>query len=160
MDVQTLYWLAGLLEGEGSFMRGTPSCPNLPVIALQMTDEDIVAKVSQIFGVKYSKDKPSKRHVENPHWKRVYSVRIKGQRAVDIMQEIFPLMGIRRQKQMQNAIESHQIKQKRFREGEIEQILALCQQSNMTQGQIAKDFGIRRETVNRIARGKYKPLMG
>ena len=33
-----LHWLAGLLEGEGTFMTGPPSSPGLPVIAVNMTD--------------------------------------------------------------------------------------------------------------------------
>lgn len=42
----TLLWLAGLLEGEGSLIPGPPSYPNSPIIAIQMTDEDVVAKAA------------------------------------------------------------------------------------------------------------------
>jgi hypothetical protein len=41
-----LHWLAGLLEGEGSFLKGPPSAPRHPILALQMTDEDVVARVA------------------------------------------------------------------------------------------------------------------
>jgi hypothetical protein len=37
-----LYWLAGLIEGEGSFIAGTPSHPRRPVVAVTMTDYDIL----------------------------------------------------------------------------------------------------------------------
>ena len=47
-----LHWLAGLLEGEGSFMTGPPSSPGLPVIAVNMTDQDVMARLGRIFGRK------------------------------------------------------------------------------------------------------------
>lgn len=46
------YWLAGLLEGEGSFLKGPPSAPRYPVLSLQMTDEDVVARVAAMLGRK------------------------------------------------------------------------------------------------------------
>jgi hypothetical protein len=39
-----LAWLAGLLEGEGSFMPGPPSNPRMPIICLAMNDEDVMAR--------------------------------------------------------------------------------------------------------------------
>ena len=45
--------LDSLLEGEGSFMPGPPSYSNSPIIAVQMTDEDVVVRVAQAFGVTY-----------------------------------------------------------------------------------------------------------
>ena len=48
-----LVWLAGLLEGEGAFLHGPPSAPNQPRIALNMTDLDVVERVSKMFNVKY-----------------------------------------------------------------------------------------------------------
>ena len=35
-------WLAGLLEGEGSFMPGPPSNPRMPIICLAMNDADVM----------------------------------------------------------------------------------------------------------------------
>ena len=54
MIARDLYWLAGLLEGEGSFMRGPPSRPNMPAIAIQMTDEDVIQRVAQLWAVCYT----------------------------------------------------------------------------------------------------------
>ena len=34
LSLTELHWLAGLLEGEGSFMAGPPSSPGLPIIAV------------------------------------------------------------------------------------------------------------------------------
>ena len=45
----TLFWLAGILEGEGSFLARPPSSPNSPAIRLPMTDVDVVERVAAIF---------------------------------------------------------------------------------------------------------------
>ena len=45
LPLTELHWLAGLLEGEGSFMTGPPSSPGLPVIAVNMTDQDVMARI-------------------------------------------------------------------------------------------------------------------
>ena len=50
VPAQDLHWLAGLLEGEGSFHPGPPSAPRYPVVALAMTDEDVVTRVATMFG--------------------------------------------------------------------------------------------------------------
>jgi hypothetical protein len=41
---ETLIWLAGILEGEGSFMKGPPSSPNRPVISMVTTDIDVALR--------------------------------------------------------------------------------------------------------------------
>lgn len=101
---ENLFWLAGLLEGEGSFCSGPPSNPNCPFISVQMTDEDIIEKVSLIFGVKYSSSKPRK-----AHHKVTYRTTLKGKRAIELMKVLKPFMGIRRQSQIDNAINSNRI---------------------------------------------------
>jgi hypothetical protein len=55
IDKKTLHWLAGYLEGEGSFMKGSPSTPNQPIITVSSTDEDIIRKVAGIFERTYPK---------------------------------------------------------------------------------------------------------
>jgi hypothetical protein len=45
-----IFWLAGLLEAEGSFVAAPPSDPKRPRISLAMTDADIVERVSRLFG--------------------------------------------------------------------------------------------------------------
>ncbi len=158
MDTETRCWLAGLLEGEGSFMKGNPVSPGLPIISIQMTDEDVIKKVSDIFEVSYHQV-CEKRRIEHPHWKTCFGARVRGSKAVAIMKEIRYLMGTRRQGQIDKALASYEIKQERFADGDIEAIIELCRKGEMTQGEIAKKFGTQRETVNKIWRGKYKPLL-
>lgn len=97
-----LHWLAGLLEGEGSFLRGPPSAPGLPVLSLQMTDEDVVARVARMFGRKTGSWKSA-----NARWQRTFIARVNGAKAVAWMRAVRPLMGRRRQGQIDEAIASY-----------------------------------------------------
>lgn len=53
-----LHWLAGLLEGEGTFMTGPPSSPRAPVIAVNMTDADVMPRLGRIFARKVQVVRP------------------------------------------------------------------------------------------------------
>ncbi|HJZ48502.1 MAG TPA: hypothetical protein VKE41_15095 [Roseiflexaceae bacterium] len=97
-----LYWLAGLIEGEGSFVAGTPSHPRRAVVAITMTDYDIVKRVSDTLGVKINKVKPaSDRH------KQAYRVGLDGGRAVCLMNLLYPYMGKRRRASIERAKASY-----------------------------------------------------
>jgi hypothetical protein len=84
-------------------MRGPPSKPHLPRVALLMTDLDIIKRVCSLLGgVKPGAVKPS-----NPRNKLLYSCRLAGSRAVVLMKRLRPLMGERRQSQIEQAIASY-----------------------------------------------------
>ena len=91
--------MAGLLEGEGCFMRGPPSRPNMPAIAIEMTDEDIVRRVAQMWAVSYVA--LARRAA---HWKQTFAAQLRGRRAVDLMKRLRPLMGSRRKQQIDAAL--------------------------------------------------------
>ncbi len=149
MNSTTKHWLAGLLEGEGSFMAGPPSKPNLPIITVNMTDKDVIEKVAELFETKvcFLKRREQK-------WKDNYSARVKGKKAVEMMKALKPLMGERRQQQIEKALASYNIQQRKLTEKEVISIRQLCSEGEMTQKQIAKKFQLRRETVNKIHRRK------
>jgi hypothetical protein len=105
MDEKDLCWLAGFLEGEGSFIAATKTNPH-PCIQVMTTDEDVIARASRLFGTKHS----------GPHWpsasgpvkptKPRWTARLNGAGAVQLMRRLFPLMGERRQMQIVRAIYS------------------------------------------------------
>jgi hypothetical protein len=97
-----LHWLAGLLEGEGSFMVGPPSNPRMPLIAVHMTDEDVMARVGRIFERKLHVVRP-----RNPRWRTSYLIRVQGGNAVRWMRLLRPLMGARRQGQIDRVLASY-----------------------------------------------------
>lgn len=93
----TLHWLAGLLEGEGSFLKGSPSCPRTPGVTVQMTDRDVIERVAKLFGVTYLTQQRGK-------WKTAYRTTLRGARAVKLMKRLRPLMGERRKGQIDRAV--------------------------------------------------------
>ena len=97
-----LHWLAGSLEGEGSFLKGPPSRPRSPVVSVQMTDEDVIARVAAMFG-----RTPSCWQSPQVRWRPTYIVRITGAKAVAWMHALRPLMGSRRQLQIDRALASY-----------------------------------------------------
>lgn len=100
-----LLWLAGLLEGEGSFMRGSPSSQNQPRISIQMTDEDVIARVATLWGTSYLRS--TRNHQQNPKWKVCFQAAIRGANAVALMNRLRPFMGQRRQTQIDAALATY-----------------------------------------------------
>ena len=96
-----LYWIAGLLEGEGSFLKSPPSNPNGISIQLEMTDKDIVEKASLILEVPFFMPKRRK------NYKQSYRLRVGNARAADWMKRLKPLMGQRRQQQIEDALKDY-----------------------------------------------------
>lgn len=92
-------WLAGLLEGEGSFMWHMPS----PTISLHMTDRDVVERVSLIFGRRL---RGPYRH-KNPKHKPYWCASLGGPKALELMTTILPRMGERRTKQINAVIDTY-----------------------------------------------------
>lgn len=90
-------WLAGLLEGEGSFQI---SAHNSIILSVEMTDEDIIQRVSILLNTSYALVKPRK-----AHFKTSYRLQIKGSRAAAIMSQILPFMGERRSKKIKECTE-------------------------------------------------------
>lgn len=96
------YWLAGLLEGEGSFIKGPPSTPRVPRVTLPMTDRDVVERAAVLFGRGVSHfDRKSDR----PR-KRVFITSLKGSHALRLMTDIYPIMGTRRCAQIDRVLAS------------------------------------------------------
>jgi hypothetical protein len=156
MEEKSLYWLAGLLEGEGSFLCGPPSSPHCPIVTCSMTDEDVILRLANLWGVSYCRVGEKRGAARG--WKAAWTARLHGQRAVDLMKAIRPLMSRRRQEQIDKAISSHRPKGymrrkvsdeqaseivKRFRDGESAQ-------------ELAEEFGITRWTVYDLNKGRYR----
>ena len=101
-DFKSLDWLAGLLEGEGSFCPPAPSSPNTPYISLAVTDEDIVARACDFFAVK-----PNFIERKNSDHKDYFLGILRGERAVEMMNTLKPKLGQRRQAQIERALQNY-----------------------------------------------------
>jgi hypothetical protein len=140
-------WLAGLLEGEGSFLKTRSRPPKgMPTIQIQMTDADVVARVASMWGV-------TVRVIagRRTHHKAVHFASLRGNPAVDLMLRISPMMGARRQRQIAAAIEGYETTRRRLRPGERNEIVAALK-SGVRATELARRFDISREHVYKLAR--------
>jgi hypothetical protein len=159
IDDLTLHWLAGLLEGEGSFVPGTPSQPNHPRIHIKMTDEDVIAKVADIFGTRYAKS-GTKRSIEHG-WKQAYTAKISSRPAVKWMGLLRPLMGKRRQGQIDRAVASYEDKWFRALTDQQIEELRVRALNGESPFHLAKEYGISKTLAYYIKDGyNYKYSRG
>lgn len=94
-------WLAGIVEGEASLeASGT--------LRIQMTDEDVMRRLSAIFGTRLSLERPRREH-----WTPTWCTRVTGQRAIQLLEPIEHALGQRRRQQvrvMREAIGERRIR--------------------------------------------------
>lgn len=97
-----LYWLAGWLEGEGSFLAPPPSRRTSPRIIGQATDKSVVQEVGRLLRVK-AQFTHSSRDFERG-WAPTWRVSKQGREAIILMEAMAPAMGIRRRTQIETAV--------------------------------------------------------
>lgn len=107
ITLNDIYWLAGLLEGEGAFMTRTGR--TTATIRLHMTDEDIVRRAAflmscRFYGPYQSKTKTSKGNDHLPSWKAEVGGGASGTNAVGWMMTLYSLMGARRKREITRAL--------------------------------------------------------
>lgn len=103
MDTEEITWLAGLLEGEGTFGTSHVKTPTVRII-LMMTDRDVVQRAAKLMDA----PEPSERRRMNPRTGSPYKVAwvatVSGNKAVQIMNDIHPYMGERRSARISELI--------------------------------------------------------
>jgi len=82
-----LLWLAGLLEGEGTFDAHKRKYPRIRV---GMTDRDVVGRAATLMGTRVRLS--LKAFPQKPTW----HAEMQGPRAADLMEALLPYMGARR----------------------------------------------------------------
>ena len=101
-----LAWLAGLLEGEGTFgmitCRKGGKAYRYPKIAVNMTDEDIIARVARLFGTGVYKMPPVVRN--GRACKQQWRAQISGYEAAVWMTRLRPWLGQRRRKRCDEVL--------------------------------------------------------
>lgn len=98
-------WLAGLLEGEGCFQMFKSSSPKkgTPIIALNMTDQDIVQRAAALLDGCTPKATP--RFAKDGHaLKTMYNTRRCGGRALGWMLTLYPFLGVRRRSKIREIV--------------------------------------------------------
>jgi len=94
-----LAWLAGLLEGEGSFLLKKDK---YPLISIEMTDEDVIRRAAVLLGRPESVLACQPRAVDHkPTWR----VAVQDQTlAASLMMTLYPLMGERRRSKIKEVL--------------------------------------------------------
>ena len=138
---EDLYWLAGLLEGEGSFTKPPPSKKNKIAIHLEMTDRDIVEKAARIMSA--SVYCPKRRE----KYKQSYRFNLSHAKAFYWMTLLFPLMGSRRQQRIKECLEEYNPIKYDYNLPSKEELIKLNETLSLRQ--IAKQFGCAHETIRR-----------
>jgi LAGLIDADG DNA endonuclease family protein len=96
-------WLAGLLDAEGCFYtrRGSDRPGLRPVISVKMADRDLIERAAALVGTKYIQVRPP----DTPRGtKTQYAISVFGQRAIDIMEAIYPWLGERRRARIEEIL--------------------------------------------------------
>lgn len=97
-------WLAGQLEGEGTFVVTRDSQSSYPVIKVEMCDEEIVARAGHILGA-------GRLYAHDPQragWSIRYVAKIGGHRAAEWMRRLRPYTGLRRSAAIDKALAAYQ----------------------------------------------------
>jgi hypothetical protein len=90
-----IYWLAGILEGEGSFQW----YHSTPAIRVEMTDKDVIEKAAALLNPVYEI-----RVRTLPSGKESYRVVTNTSLAIQWMMTLYPLMGRRRQESIEHVL--------------------------------------------------------
>lgn len=98
MDVKDIFWLAGLLEGEGHFMSDPKG--SLARIKLEMTDKDVIEHAAELMGIR----NVGAARKSNPKHNTTYYFYVCGAKAAGWMMTIFSLMGKRRRRTIKNVL--------------------------------------------------------
>lgn len=148
-----VHWLAGLLEGEGSFLPGLPSKPNGPSISIAMVDEDVINRAAALLGVHHVHTRKGTGRSQDS-----YQLVLRGRKAVEVMHQLYPLMGVRRQGQIERALASHDPHYRSHRQGTLSdaQVLEVYRRAHAGESLkiIAKDMGVSRSICTDIKLGR------
>lgn len=149
-----MYWLAGLLEGEGSFIKGPPSSPRCPIVQLPTTDEDVAEHAARLFARAVT---PWDRRSAQPR-KRVYATKIKGAAAVIVMQTLYPVMGARRKGQIASALSGPLPPRLRSLIGEAACSVTACERRVRSRGLCRQHYGSWWKSTRRGHVSRYVPV--
>lgn len=98
-----------------------------------------------------------RRDGRNPHWKPIYTLALRGQRAAALMEQLHPLMGERRRRQIEEALSATRearagIRPRRVLSKEQRNEITRRLDAGESAVTLAEEFRIARESVYRAAR--------
>jgi hypothetical protein len=95
-------WIAGLLEGEGSFIASRGGRSSYPVIKVEMCEREVVERAARLLDTKVWVVPPG-----TEGWRRTYVAQIAGHRAAEWMRALRLYMGLRRTAAIDAALSAY-----------------------------------------------------
>jgi len=145
----TIEWLAGLIEGEGSFIIKKTGVS----ITCQMTDEDVIKNIKSVFGGAVYFNKKRKEH-----WKDSWKWQINGEDAYNLAEQLKPHMFGRRTHQVNKLLYQYENSPKKLQQHRTSRTILKVKElreSGLLHREIAEKLGVHRTFVSHILRGKY-----
>lgn len=113
-------WLAGILEGEASFMLKNGNS----IIQVQMTDKDVMDRVAALLGTNVSS------YVRKPKGKAsylpVFWLAVHGTKAIGWMMTLYALMGERRRAKILHILDHWKVARSAPRSSRGQRLPAIC----------------------------------
>lgn len=97
VTIRELYWSAGFLEGDGSFLFGTNKTPLVTATQVQRWP---LGKLQRLYGGNIYFQKRDK----NPNWSDFYRWNLTGEQAAGLMMTLYSVMTKKRQGQILTAL--------------------------------------------------------
>ncbi|MCK4816298.1 hypothetical protein KA005_11065 [bacterium] len=157
MKENEFFWLVILWEGEGCFRAHRGYYPNM---CIQMTDVDVIQRAAKSFR------KSDKVH-KTIHWRSrkrpLYRFDINGKEAIGWMRRMYPHMGRRRKKQIENALKEYDLfnskrgersRTSKLRIEDVMEIRRLYGTQKLSQKKLAQMYRIGRSAISRIIHRK------
>ncbi len=128
LTVREIAWLAGLLEGEGSF-HIKDGCAHLQ---MQSTDKDVIRRATEVLSTKFH-DSPCKPRGKDTY-KPVWRLAVHGTRAISWMMTLYSLMGERRQTKIREVLDQWKASKAMPRAPRGRRFMAICHPDRPRQG--------------------------
>jgi hypothetical protein len=128
IEMKDLYWLAGLIEGEGCFTTSGKNKPTIPVLKIRMNDRDVIERAQRILTpLTHRKNSNPVRLI--PPYRRsqaAFITVISGRGAIGWMMTLYPLMGERRQARIRELLAAWLTSPSRYAKSNAVEEEAVC----------------------------------
>jgi len=148
MGWPALFWLAGMLEGEGSFMKPIPSDSRRPLISCRTTDLDVAELVAAAFGTTAQANDKGRHRTE-------FAALLRGARAVELMTVLRPMMSTRRRAAIDRALFGYAPPRRTLNGVEVEEICRRRAKGH-TISSLAWCYRVSRPTIRSVLKGRYR----
>ena len=95
-------WIAGLLEGEGSFIASRGARSSYPVIKVEMCEQEVIEHAARVLDTRVWFVPPG-----TEGWRPTYVAQVAGHRAAEWMRVLRPNMGLRRTAAIDAALSAY-----------------------------------------------------